>query len=63
MLYILQKKERADQPSIKDLRKKTQRAKRFGKKELNAILHDLAYDPPGYEISLVDTVNGKFYFL
>ena len=57
---LIQKKERRDQVSIRRVRKEAR--KRFGKRELDAVLHDLAYDPPHYEVTLVDHCMGKLYF-
>ena len=58
---LIQKNERGDQVSIRQLRR-TETGKRFGKRELDAVLHDLDYDPPHYEVTLVDHCMGKLYF-
>ena len=46
--------------SIQQVR--TEAKRRFGKRELDAVLHDIGYDPPQYQVSLMELAAGKLYF-
>ena len=55
-----QKKESKDQVTIAQLRWRNQH--KFGHKELDAVLREAARDPPRYEVTLANVINGIFYF-